>query len=90
MDREFVLNFIFGGLMIAVCGHIGKRYSNYASGILYGSVPLGAYYLYFYFTEVVGQKNGYEYIKGCIYGGILWLVFVVLLYPVHYYRSRSR
>jgi hypothetical protein len=53
-------------------------------------VPLGAYYLYFYFTEVVGQKNGYEYIKGCIYGGILWLAFVVLLYPVHYYRSRSR
>jgi hypothetical protein len=75
--------------MIAVCGHIGKRYSSYASGILYGAVPIGAYYLYFYFTRVLKQNNGYDYIKGCIYGGLLWIAFIMLLYPVHYYWRQT-
>ena len=47
IDKEFIVNFLAGGTLIAVCGYISKYYSVYLSGFLYGSLPFAAYYLYF-------------------------------------------
>jgi len=87
-DSDFIYNFIAGGLLIAVAGHISKFYSSYASGLLYGSLPLGAYYLYLYsIYNENNQRNlkndvdkGLEFINGSVVGGILWVVMVAMLY----------
>ena len=86
-DQDIIFNFIFGGLLIATTGAISKYYSSYWSGIIYGSFPLAAYYLYFYAIYINSgrKKDGYEFINGCIIGGMLWVIFVALLYPFHKY-----
>jgi len=87
IDQDVIFNFISGGLLIAISGIIAKHYSSYWSGILYGSLPLAAYYLYFYSIYINNgrKKDGYEFINGCLIGGILWIGFVALLYPFHNY-----
>ena len=85
IDKDIIFNFISGGLLIAASGMIAKHYSSYWSGILYGSLPLAAYYLYFYSIYINNgrKKDGYEFINGACLGGILWVGFVALLYPFH-------
>lgn len=87
-DSDFIYNFIAGGLLIAVSGHISKFYSSYASGLLYGSLPLGAYYLYLYSIYNENNQrnlkndvdNGLGFINGSVVGGILWVIMVAMLY----------
>tara|TARA_B100001093_G_C26077202_1_gene697080 strand:- start:64 stop:429 length:366 start_codon:yes stop_codon:yes gene_type:complete len=87
-DLDFIYNFIAGGLLIAISGYISKFYSPYISGFLYGSVPLGAYYLYLYSIYNGGSKsqlktdsdNGLEFVNGSVIGGILWVFMVAMLY----------
>lgn len=86
IDKEFIVNFLAGGTLIAVCGYISKYYSVYLSGFLYGSLPFAAYYLYFYavYINKGRKKDGIEFINGCISGGALWILFIALLYPFHH------
>ena len=87
-DPDFIYNFVAGGLLIAIAGYISKFYSSYASGLLYGSLPLGAYYLYLYsIYNDHTQRNlkkevdkGLEFIHGSVIGGILWVIMVAMLY----------
>ena len=87
LDKDVVFNFITGGLLIAASGMIAKHYSSYWSGVLYGSLPLAAYYLYFYsiYINKGEKKDGYEFINGCILGGVIWIGLVAILYPFHQY-----
>ncbi|MAR50601.1 MAG: hypothetical protein CML42_05700 [Rhodobacteraceae bacterium] len=85
MDKDLIINFLAGGILIAICGFLSKHYGGYVSGLLYGSMPLAAYYLYFYSIYVnKNKKNGFNFINGSIIGGILWVMFIALLYPLHY------
>ena len=87
-DTDIIYNFIAGGLLIAVSGYISKFYSPYISGLLYGSLPFGAYYLYLYSIYNGGtEKNlttdldkGVDFVNGSIVGGILWVVMLGMLY----------
>lgn len=87
-DTDFIYNFVAGGLLIAISGYISKFHSSYASGLLYGSLPLGAYYLYLYsIYNDNNQRNlknhvdkGLEFIHGSVIGGILWVIMVAMLY----------
>jgi hypothetical protein len=87
-DKDFIFNFIAGGLLIAVSGYISKYYSSYISGLIYGSLPFGAYYLYLYSIYNGGtEKNlttdldkGVDFVNGSIVGGILWVVMLGMLY----------
>lgn len=81
IDKEIVFNFITGGLLIAGCGYITKSYNSYSSGFVYGSLPLGAYYLYLYTLYTKNNKtDAIKYINGAILGGVLWVLVVGLLY----------
>lgn len=89
IDKDFLYNFIAGGLLISICAHITKSNDSYASGFVYGSLPLGAYYLYLYtlYTKK-NSKDAIKYINGAFLGGILWVLTVGLLYinyfnPIH-------
>ena len=81
LDKDIIFNFIAGGLLISICGYITKSRDSYASGFVYGSLPLGAYYLYLY-TLYTKNNNGdaVKYINGAFFGGILWVLVVGLLY----------
>ena len=81
IDNEIIFNFIAGGLLIAGCGYITKAYNSYSSGFVYGSLPLGAYYLYLYTLYTKNNKrDAIKYINGAVLGGILWVLAVGLLY----------
>lgn len=87
-DTDFIYNFIAGGLLIAVSGYISKFYSSYVSGLLYGSLPLGAYYLYLYSIYNDGDKQtsktnlekGLDFVNGSVIGGVLWVIMLAMLY----------
>jgi|TARA_Y100000389_G_scaffold126199_1_gene123553 hypothetical protein len=87
-DTDIIYNFIAGGLLIAVSGYISKFYSSYVSGLLYGSLPLGAYYLYLYSIYNQGGKEtsdsnfdkGLDFVNGSVIGGILWVIMLAVLY----------
>jgi len=87
-DTDVIYNFIAGGLLIAVSGYISKFYSSYVSGLLYGSLPLGAYYLYLYSIYNEGGKEtsdsnldkGLDFVNGSVIGGILWVIMLAMLY----------
>ena len=87
-DTDIIYNFIAGGLLIAVSGYISKFYSSYVSGLLYGSLPLGAYYLYLYSIYNDGDKQtsktnlekGLDFVNGSVIGGILWVIMLAMLY----------
>lgn len=87
-DTDFIYNFIAGGLLIAISGYISKFYSSYLSGLLYGSLPFGAYYLYLYSIYNGGTKKdfksdidkGIDFINGSVIGGILWVIMLAVLY----------
>ena len=88
VDTDFIYNFIAGGLLIAVSGYISKYYSSYISGLIYGSLPFGAYYLYLYSIYNGGtEKNlttdldkGVDFVNGSVIGGILWVIMLAMLY----------
>ena len=48
IDKDIVINFLAGGILIGLSGFLSKHYGGYVSGLLYGSMPVAAYYLYFY------------------------------------------
>jgi len=87
-DTDVIYNFIAGGLLIAVSGYISKFYSSYVSGLLYGSLPLGAYYLYLYSIYNEGGKQtaesnlekGLDFVNGSVIGGVLWVIMLAMLY----------
>ena len=87
-DTDVIYNFIAGGLLIAVSGYISKFYSSYVSGLLYGSLPLGAYYLYLYSIYNEGGKEtsdsnldkGLDFVNGSVICGILWVIMLAMLY----------
>ena len=87
-DTDIIYNFIAGGLLIAVSGYISKFHSPYISGLLYGSLPLGSYYLYLYSIYNGGGKQttesnfdkGLDFINGSVIGGILWVIMLAMLY----------
>ena len=87
-DTDVIYNFIAGGLLIAVSGYISKFYSSYVSGLLYGSLPLGAYYLYLYSIYNEGGKQtaesnlekGIDFVNGSVIGGVLWVIMLAMLY----------
>ena len=87
-DTDFIYNFIAGGLLIAISGYISKFYSSYLSGLLYGSLPFGAYYLYLYSIYHGGTKKdfksdldkGVDFVNGSVIGGILWVAMLSVLY----------
>ena len=87
-DTDFIYNFIAGGLLIAISGYISKFYSSYLSGLIYGSLPFGAFYLYLYSIYNGGTKKdfksdldkGFNFINGSIIGGILWVIMISVLY----------
>jgi hypothetical protein len=87
-DTDFIYNFIAGGLLIAISGYISKFYSSYLSGLLYGSLPFGAYYLYLYSIYNGGTNKdfksdldkGVDFVNGSVIGGILWVIMLMLLY----------
>ena len=87
-DTDIIYNFIAGGLLISVSAYISKFYSSYISGMIYGSLPFGAYYLYLYSIYNGGtEKNfktdidkGVEFVNGSIIGGILWVFMLAMLY----------
>ena len=84
----FIYNFIAGWLLIAISGYISKFYSSYLSGLLYGSLPFGAYYLYLYSIYNGGTNKdfksdldkGVDFVNGSVIGGILWVIMLMLLY----------
>jgi hypothetical protein len=88
LDTDIICNFIAGGLLIAVSGYISKFHSPYVSGLLYGSLPLGAYYLYLYTIYNGGTKpnfvtdldKGREFVNGSVVGGVLWVIMLAMLY----------
>jgi len=88
VDTDVIYNFIAGGLLIAVSGYISKYYSSYISGLIYGSLPFGAYYLYLYSIYNGGtEKNlstdldkGVDFVNGSVIGGILWVIMLAMLY----------
>ena len=89
IDKDIVINFLAGGILIGLSGYLSKHYGGYISGLLYGSMPLAAYYLYFYSIYVKKEKqNGFNFINGSVVGGVFWVVFVALLYPLHYLLFR--
>lgn len=78
--QHFILNFICGGLLIAISGVISDAYSSKLSGMFYASFPLGLFYLYLY---VYLKKNKDETKKFALYsiiGGIIWTLIAVALY----------
>lgn len=87
-DKDIVYNFIAGGLLISGSAYISKYYSSYISGLIYGSLPFGAYYLYLYSIYNGGtQKNlttdldkGIDFVNGSVIGGILWVIMMMMLY----------
>ena len=87
-DTDIIYNFIAGGLLIAVSGYISKFYSPYLSGLLYGSLPFGAYYLYLYSIYNSGNSKdfksgldkGVDFVNGSVIGGILWVIMLAALY----------
>ena len=87
-DTDIIYNFIAGGLLIAISGYISKFYSPYISGLIYGSLPVGAYYLYLYSIYNSGNTNdfksgtdkGLDFVNGSVIGGILWVVMLAVLY----------
>lgn len=87
-DKDIVYNFIAGGLLISVSAYISKYYSSYVSGLIYGSLPFGAYYLYLYSIYNGGtQKNlttdldkGIDFVNGSVLGGIIWVIMMMMLY----------
>lgn len=87
-DKDIIFNFVAGGLLIAVSGYISKYYSAYISGLIYGSLPFGAYYLYLYSIYNGGtEKNlttdldkGVDFVNGSVVGGILWVIMMGMLY----------
>ena len=88
LDTDIICNFIAGGLLIAVSGYISKFHSPYVSGLLYGSLPLGAYYLYLYSIYNGGTKSnfitdldkGREFVNGSVIGGVIWVIMLAMLY----------
>ena len=78
--QHFILNFICGGLLIAISGIISDIYSSKLSGMFYASFPLGLFYLYLY---VYLKKNKDETKKFALYsiiGGIIWTIIAISLY----------
>jgi hypothetical protein len=77
MERNFFFNFVVGGLLIATSGFLSDTHSTYFAGLLYGSLPLGAFYLYWYSLK---NKNPVDFIHGSVLGGIVWVLMVAILY----------
>ena len=75
--NNFLVNFIVGGLLIATSGLLSDIHSTYFAGLLYGSLPLGAFYLYWYSLK---NKNPIDFIHGSVLGGIVWVLMVAMLY----------
>jgi hypothetical protein len=75
--NNFLLNFLVGGLLIASSGYLSDTHSTYYAGLMYGSLPLGAFYLYWYSLK---NKNPLDFINGSILGGIVWVIMVAMLH----------
>jgi len=78
--RDFIINFLMGGGLIAGCGLVSQVYSSSLSGMLYSSIPLGLIYLYLFILFKNGRKESEKYALFSIIGGIIWVLIAVLLY----------
>ena len=78
--RDFIINFLMGGGLIAGCGLISQIYSSSLSGMIYSSIPLGLIYLYLFILFKKGRKESGKYALFSIIGGIIWVFIAVLLY----------
>ena len=78
--KEAIINFIMGGLLIAICGYIAEKYSSSLSGMIYSSIPMGLLYLYIYIYLKQNKNETKKYAFFSIIGGILWVLIAVVLY----------
>ena len=79
--QKFFINMVLGGFVIATSALITENVSTTLGGVLYGSLPLGAFYLYLYVYFINGSRSSnIQFINGSVMGGILWVIMVCLLY----------
>lgn len=79
--KKFFINMVLGGFVIAMSALITENVSTTLGGVLYGSLPLGAFYLYLYVYFIYGSRSSnIQFINGSVMGGILWVIMVCLLY----------
>ena len=79
--QKFFINMVLGGFVIATSALITENVSTTLGGVLYGSLPLGAFYLYLYVNFIYGSRSSnIQFINGSVMGGILWVIMVCLLY----------
>ena len=82
--KEFIINFIMGGGLIAGCGLISQIYSSSLSGMVYSSLPLGMIYLHVYIFLKDGRAESSKYALFSIIGGVLWVAIAYLIYKFNY------
>ena len=59
--REFIINFLIGGGLIAGCGLISQLYDGGLSGMVYSSLPIGLLYLHIYIFMKSGRAESTKY-----------------------------
>jgi len=85
LTQKFFLNMLIGGFFVALAGFITEIFSTTLGGVFYGSLPIGAFYLYlFVYLNNMYKPNvrvkGLNFINGSVFGGILWVIMVCCLY----------
>jgi hypothetical protein len=83
--QKFFINMLIGGFFIALAGFTTEIFSSTLGGVLYGSLPIGAFYLYiFVYLNNIHKTNvrieSLNFINGSVLGGIIWVILVCLLY----------
>ena len=86
--REFIINFLIGGGLIAGCGLISQLYDGGLSGMVYSSIPIGLLYLHIYIFMKSGRAESTKYALFSIIGGVLWVIIAYFIYffnnlPLH-------
>lgn len=75
--NRFLTNFVLGGFLIAVAGWLATiRESSFFAGFIYGSLPIGLFYLYWQLAA--SQRR--SFVDGSMLGGLVWVAMASCLY----------
>ena len=75
--NRFLTNFVLGGFLIAVAGWLANiRESSFFAGLIYGSLPIGLFYLYWQLAA--SQRR--SFVDGSMVGGLVWVAIASCLY----------
>ena len=75
--KDFIVDFVLGGLIIAVSGYYIRMSESRIGGFIYGALPIGFIYLYLLTYYVDGKSACQKVAREVTIASIFFILFVI-------------